>query len=120
MCEFCSALKDNNKEIIWNVRSQYADDNLCEFVNGEKCGCCQGCEESFWITSHPNQGDINISIEYSRYVTASDGTKVGVKPFSESLQINYCPVCGNQLSNEIRSFDEITINEYKLEIYEKE
>ena len=105
MCEFCEALKDETKEINWSVRSSYADDNICEFVNEENCQYCNGCQEGFTVDAYDYKGNTKVCITYSKTVGTKDGKEVIVRPFSEGIQWNYCPICGEQISKEILDFD---------------
>ena len=116
MCEFCEALKDETKEINWSVRSSYADENMCEFVNGDSCQYCNGCAEGFIIDAYDYNGNTKVCITYSKTVRTKDKKEVVVHPFSEAIQWNYCPVCGEQISKEILDFDkyydhQISIND---------
>ena len=105
MCKFCEALKDETKEINWLVRSHYADDNICEFVNEENCQYCNGCQEGFAVDGYDYKGNTKVSITYSRTVWSKDKKQVIVRPFSEAIQWNFCPICGEQISKEILDFD---------------
>ena len=116
MCEFCEALKDETKEINWSVRSSYADENMCEFVNGDSCQYCDWCAEGFIIDAYDYNGNTKVCITYSKTVRTKDKKEVVVHPFSEAIQWNYCPVCGEQISKEILDFDkyydhQISIND---------
>lgn len=106
MCEFCEALKNRNKKIIWNLRSTYADDNVCEFVNGNECSACAKCDMHFDLTGYyDNDGDIRVGVGYNQEITSSKGDNVIIRPFSEPIQFNYCPVCGQQISSNLLNFD---------------
>ena len=52
MCDFCSNIKNRNKEIIWLVRSTYADYNVCEYVNNKSCENCKGCNMHFKLSGY--------------------------------------------------------------------
>jgi hypothetical protein len=118
MCRFCDNIIDKTKEIIWNVRSTYADDNICEFVNGNDCGSCDKCEMYFKLDSYELNGNINVGMQYNQKITTPDGKDVIIRPFSEMLQFNYCPFCGKQISKDIQNNE--ADNEYYVEIINKE
>lgn len=105
MCKFCESLTDNTKEIIWSVRSTYADDNICEFVNGDNCFNCGRCEMYFTIDGYTIDDDTYVSIAYNQKITSPTKEEVVIRPFSEGIQFNYCPICGKRISKNIREFD---------------
>lgn len=105
MCEFCDSLTDNTKKITWQVRSTYADDNICEFVNDENCDVCEGCKMWFKIDGYDYDGNAFIGITYNQELTSTDGKQVIIRPFSESIQFNFCPICGKQISKEVKEFE---------------
>ena len=57
MCDFCSNIKNRNKEIIWLVRSTYADDNVCEYVNNKSCENCKDCNMHFKLSGYEYDGN---------------------------------------------------------------
>jgi NADH:ubiquinone oxidoreductase subunit F (NADH-binding) len=118
MCEFCESLKDKTKEIIWSVRSSYADDNMCEFVNDENCQYCNGCKEGFVIDAYDYEKNTKVDITYFKTISTKDRKEVKVHPFSESIQWNFCPICGKQISNKILDFEDYY--SHQICIYDKE
>jgi len=115
MCEFCENITNRDKEIIWNVRSTYADDNICEFVNDNNCSVCEGCFMHFKLSGYKSYDeDIYVGVEYNQELTSSDGKKVYVRPFSETIQFNYCPICGKQISKNIKEFGKYYSNQISI------
>ena len=106
MCKFCEALTDRTKEIVWEVRSTMADDNVCDFVNGDNCDVCNGCNMSFNLYGYNYDNNIHVGVSYSQELTSKNRTKVIIKPFSEGIQWNYCPICGKQISSTVQDFDD--------------
>lgn len=121
MCKFCDALTDKTKEIEWLVRSTYADDNICKVVNNQNCGMCDDCEMRFLLSRHEYKDDLYVGVEYSQVINKGNENQAIIRPFSETIQWNYCPICGKQLSKNIRESDEyyksvICINKIEEEI----
>ena len=98
MCKFCDALKQE-KKIKWEMRSTYADDNSCEAINGVSCSECNGCKMNFYLDSYVVDGNVFVSTEYEQVVGRYKDDPVVIRPFSESIQFNYCPICGNKISD---------------------
>lgn len=114
MCQFCEALKDKNKDIIWNVRSTYADDNICEIINDKNCSLCNGCIMEFNLKGHVYNEDVYVSVEYNQELVSSDRDEVIIRPFSEAMQFNYCPICGEQISKIVRKNEEYYKNQISI------
>lgn len=117
MCNFCDALMVN-KEILWEVRSTYADNNICEFVNDTTCSLCNGCHMGFSLKSHDYKGDTYVGVEYKQVLKSTEGEEVIIWPFSESIQFNFCPICGNKISRNIKRWSEYY--EHQISIEDKE
>lgn len=111
MCEFCDALI-NNKKINWLVRSDYASDNFCEYINDSNCELCQQCDRQFSITSWDYDNGKYISLDFLGKCTDKNGTDVIIHPFTESLRFNYCPICGKQISEYVKT----ELSYHKIEI----
>lgn len=105
MCEFCDSIDDRDKEIIWEVKSTYADHNICEFVNDSTCSACGGCKMYFTLNGHKYKDDIYVSVEYKQTLKSIEGEEVIISPFSEGIQFNFCPICGKQISQNIKEWD---------------
>ena len=118
MCDFCSNIKNRNKEIIWLVRSTYADDNVCEYVNNKNCENCKGCNMHFKLSGYEYDGNTYVGVEYCQVITPNNSEDVIIRPFSESVQFNYCPFCGKQISKNILPFNDI--KQYSIEIRDDE
>lgn len=115
MCEFCDSITDRNKEITWLVRSTYADDNICDFVNENICSSCNGCNMNFSLDGYVWDDNVVVGIKYEQKIISSTGYEVVVHPFSETIQFNYCPICGKQISKYIKDFKDY----YEFKINEK-
>lgn len=113
MCEFCEALKDKNKEIEWFVRSTYADDNICEYINDNECSKCNGCNMYFNLKGYNIDNNLYVGVEYNQTVTSPMGEDVIIRPFTESIKFNYCPICGQQISKNMSLFEHY-VNELKI------
>lgn len=98
-CDFCKTLKNETKDIRWNVRSTYAEDNICEYINGENCSCCSSCDSHFKLNSHNFNGNIRVSMEFYQKINDIDKNEIIIEPFSETMQWNYCPICGDKISD---------------------
>lgn len=112
MCDFCEALSKSNK-IIWNVRSHIADDNICEYVSNSDCSCCGDCNESFSLSAHQYKDNTYVGVDYEKIITDGKGKEVKIMPFSETIQFNFCPICGEQISKTVKEWDEY----YSHQIY---
>jgi hypothetical protein len=99
MCGFCQALENESKEITWHVRSVYADDNVCEYING------YDTKVAFKLNSYNHDGKIIVGVEYRQEINSRDNEKIIISPFSEMIQFNFCPICGKQISKEIKDFE---------------
>ena len=108
MCEFC---KDKSSYLQFRVpyRTNSADDNRCEYGSPDNCdgyivGCdcknCNGCVEDNLYFSIKKFSDNRIAFEF--YHKIKD---LIINPFSEAININYCPFCGERLNDEIIDFD---------------
>lgn len=120
MCEFCESLIDKEKEITWSVRSIMADDNICEFVNENKCNICGGCKMYFTLSGrkYEDLGEVYVDMAYTQKLKSKDGREVVIRPFSEGIQWNFCPVCGIQISKTIKSWEEYY--DHQISINDKE
>jgi len=116
MCDFCENITNDNKEISWSVRSTYADDNICDFVNGSSCTACDGCIMSFKLDGYTIDENTYVGVSYTQEITSSSGEKAIIRPFSETAQFNFCPFCGKQISKTINDFSK----EYSIEIEDKQ
>ena len=101
MCKFCDNILKNR--YILEQRSTYAEDNTCEFVNNSNCDLCEDCNSCFEMFTYGYDNDIFIQIGYRQKVDSEDGSLI-IHPFSESIQWNYCPFCGKQISKNIFDF----------------
>jgi hypothetical protein len=102
MCKFCDTLK-NEVKIKWDMRSTYADDNVCDYVsNYNRCCFCNGCDSVFHITPIKIDDDVYINIDYHQSITDEDGEIVTIEPFSEKIKFIYCPMCGEQISKDMK------------------
>jgi len=115
MCKFCDLLK-NNGTLKWKERSTFADDNLCEIASGEdmytKCEGCNGCDKrGFELTSYASSGDVRVGVSYFRKPHG-----VEVSPFTEPIPFSFCPFCGEQVSKNIKEFNE---NDWRYAIKEE-
>lgn len=105
MCNFCDNIKNTDKKICWSVRSTYADDNICEFVNDINCENCKECDMQFLLSGYEYNSNTYVTVSYDQSIVSKDDEKVIIRPFSESLQFNYCPFCAKQISENILEFD---------------
>lgn len=105
MCGFCDALKsDGDKIINLEVRSTMADDNICEFVNDNDCGLCSGCNMKFYMVGYCIDENIRVQICYNQKIMSTLNSEVIIYPFTETIQYNFCPMCGEQISKDIKQF----------------
>lgn len=87
------------------VRSTYADDNVCEYINNDNCEFCPRCFMIFRFYGFNIDENLHVGIEYNQEIYDKNKNKIIVSPFSESLQFNYCPFCGRQISKNIKRFE---------------
>ena len=111
-CEFCNNLKW--RHYIVPVRSTSTDDNICEYgspdivdgyVLGHTCHDCGGCAEGNWhftLRAYENRIGIDYLHRFKHLV---------VDTSSEMIDINFCPWCGRQLSEEIKPFSKCCLGD---------
>lgn len=118
MCEFCDVLVENRGEkLSWYTRSTFADNNLEEYLE-EKSGYKENYlqnHSSFQIFSSKWRGNILFGVGYREEISNRKDEKVIISPFSESIYINYCPMCGKQLTEETKSTKECLRGMVKLD-----
>ena len=118
MCQFCDSLLDRKKKMKLLVRSTFAEDDICEVLNDSDCNLCDDCGMSFGIEGYKVNNNFYISIDYEQKIRLNNDKVAIIKPFSESIHVNYCPICGTQLSEHI--LDLIHQSEFKIVIDEGE
>lgn len=113
MCEFCDNLDYRSYRVMYRTNS--ADDNTCVFgspdldVSDEyDCYGCVGCSrENLHFTL--NAWENYISVGYLHRIR-----RLHIEPFSEAIQINFCPWCGKQLTDKLVNFNKCHLG-YGLE-----
>ena len=114
MCKFCDLLK-NSGTLIWKERSTFADDNLCEYAS-ENSGCvmcddCGGCHDrGFELDLYNFDDQALMRVSYYRKVC-----DVTVSTSSETMPFSFCPFCGEQVSKNIKGFNE---NDWRYSVKE--
>lgn len=99
MCEFCENFKAYKKYGV-AIRNAYADDDLCQVLRNNNCEDCDGCtDEKFHFTLY-RYHDM-ISFAYIQEIP-----ECTIAQTSEHLKINYCPWCGQKMTDELVSFEE--------------
>lgn len=104
MCKFCDNLDYRKYKVLQRTTS--ADDTTCEFgspnldvPNTYNCSGCRGCSEDnirFELTSWDNYIYLAFIHRIRRLV---------IESFSVAIPINFCPWCGNKLTEELVDFD---------------
>lgn len=119
MCKFCES--SERTEFIIPVRNNSSCDNVCEimtskiekygeelFLTGTDCSDCDGCkEENRTFEIYKSKNRIGLS-----YIQNIKGLRV--MPYSEMLNLNFCPWCGKQISNELIEFERCCIGKIKI------
>lgn len=109
MCAFCETLMQEShkqNEIKWSVRSTFADDNVEEALSCEYKKDWLENFSAFKIYGYEYEDDIYVGIDYRKELTEKNGGRCVISPFSEGVQFNYCPMCGKQISKNIKSFED--------------
>lgn len=106
MCNFCKTLKNGGKIVI-SPRSTYADDNLYEILYENEKTVCSDISD-FFIDGYMYKGNTYMVLNYINQLDISDDDMLSIMPFSEGLHINYCPYCGEKVSENFLNFDEIS------------
>ena len=104
MCKFCEGLFEKEYEMHWSMRSQYADDNLCEKLLNDSCDNCQECNIEYKLRGRKLEDTGHSYIQCDYKFTNGD---VIMWNSTEPLNINYCPYCGKQLSDKLIDLDDI-------------
>lgn len=99
MCEFCESLVDTNKKINWMVRSTFADDNIIEIINDNER--IESDVSDFEIYGYTREDKAFLGIGYRQEIDIEGKDTIIISPFSETIQINYCPICGQQISDKL-------------------
>lgn len=108
MCKLCDNLLEKSKQFILNVRNTLADDNLCEIIREDDCTDCNGCIiNEFQLRFYESNGTIFVSVEYTHKMNTKNNQDLIIQPFSEGLPLNFCPNCGEQISEKMRDIDSI-------------
>lgn len=96
MCKFCDALI-NKKENMWNTRSAYADENLEDKLNENNNIYATDYTQDhspFKLTSYEHNGSVMVRVEYREELSKNKSDTIIINPFSETIQLNFCPMCG--------------------------
>lgn len=93
MCKFCEGLFKEKKEIIWEMRNSYADDNFCEKILNDNCEECKMCDISYRLT-----GWYLNKVPYIMCSYKFNNGDILMWNSTESLPINYCPYCGEKIN----------------------
>lgn len=104
MCDFCDVLTSSNyeKKINWSARSVFADDNISEILGDdylEDYSC-------FKMYGYNHEENIYVGVEYRQELSKNGREIVIISPFSETVQFNFCPICGKQISRTVKKFEE--------------
>ena len=102
-CKFCYKLGDNdrNKEVNWEVRTCYTDQNIENYNNefSEWDGKNRIIKsQGFDLTAYKYENEVKISVGYN--MTTNDGLIINT--FSEAITWSFCPFCGKQISSKVR------------------
>ncbi len=102
MCKFCDNYSEHKKYGI-AVRNSYANDNFCEVLRDIDCVACNGCsDKNFHFTIYKWEELVSFGFIH-------EIPECTVAQTSEHLKINYCPWCGEKLTNEIIPFEECCV-----------
>lgn len=104
MCSFCENFTEHKKYGI-AIRNAYANGNFCEVLRDTNCGTCNGCaDKNFHFTLYKWRNLIQLGFIH-------EIPECTVAQTSEHLQINYCPWCGEKLTDEIVPFEKCCVEE---------
>lgn len=110
MCKFCDTLtSDKHNKINWSIRSVFADDNVQDFLDDKfyEDGYIEtNAHYGFKLVGYSNEGNTFVSVECKQEYTNNNKNKVVFHPFSEGVQFNFCPICGKQISKDVKKFEE--------------
>lgn len=112
MCKFCYKIGENKKDITWEVRSCYADQNIDEEYGEYNDNNRTIKKERFKLTPYKlEDGKVKISVDYR--METSDN--IVISPFSESIPLSFCPFCGKQLNKDIIKVEDIYSHQFNIE-----
>jgi hypothetical protein len=109
-CKFCEALKDSRKQqLMLEFRDSAVCDNFHEFINETRCDIhFEGVPEFAFVGIPFNiDGSLHVSVMFSYKVGVLDGKIIQMCVYSKSAQWNFCPCCGEQLSQKTKTFDQL-------------
>lgn len=101
MCKFCDNLE--YKEVVVPNRTSLADDNICDFASPSLSGYSYDCESCYGCAKENNYFSITTwdnSLCLNYYHKIKD---VIIAPISARFCINYCPMCGRKITDNINS-----------------
>lgn len=105
MCKFCDNLINGTKnKLMWNVRSTYAHDNVYEFMEELNGYEFVNDQSTFCLAGHIYEGNVRVGVEYEEVLKGDNIGEIFISPFTEYVQFNYCPMCGKQISKDIKGF----------------
>lgn len=117
MCKFCDVLTSttHKEKISWSVRSTFADDNIIETLENDHCVAWMEDCADFKLKSYTHEGNTFVGVEYRQELTKKNREKVIISPFSETIQFNFCPICGKQISNTVKDFKDYYNSQISIE-----
>lgn len=114
MCDFCDAIPNSSKKIVWSVRSTFADDNISESLGDDYLEDFS----YFKLYGYKYEDNTYVGIDYRQELSKSGRDVVIISPFSETIQFNFCPICGKQISKDIKEFKDYS--EHYISVEESE
>lgn len=103
MCEFCRNPAEYKKYGV-PIRNSYDSDNFCEVLYDNDCeDCSSGCaDKNFHFTIYKWQESLSFGFIHAT-------PKCTIAQTSEMVAINYCPWCGEKISEQEVPFEKCSV-----------
>lgn len=62
MCMFCENITNYDNDFVWLVRSTYAEDDICEYINDKYCENCEECNMKFKLKGYDIDDTVYIKV----------------------------------------------------------
>lgn len=105
-CEFCNSLRDRSKKVTLMERSKTSDDNLFDILfKDNDTDFIEDQISEFLLTGYKADDNFYLMVDYVNNIKLGD-KELNIHKFSNGFQLNYCPTCGDKISNKLKRFED--------------